>query len=228
MDCGNQMFLYYESLPFRCWFCHEYGHLLRHCPKVCKDANSPSSTPLLDKEEKGKAPMMVEPRGKDKEGFLLVKTKAKGCGQKRPFKDRQIDGSFNRFEVLENLALEEGVPHVVASNCVGVNMEFVPALELEPVQNIQEKQVAQVPLNNSIEDEIVLVDIVREVLVSSQNNKGSSHRLGVHHRPLKKSPADSSSKGQKIDLEKIKMTGHLLVESGFVKPLDAHFSQTPQ
>ena len=79
--------------------------------------------------------MMAEPQGKDKEGFVPVKMKSKGCGQKRPLKDRQTDGSFNRFEVLENLALEEGVPHVVTSNCV-------PALELEPVQAIQEQQVA--------------------------------------------------------------------------------------
>ena len=86
--------------------------------------------------------------------------------------------------------------------------------------------MAQVPLNNSIEDDIVFADLAREV--SSQNNKGSSHRLGVHQRPLKKSPIDSSSKGRKTDLEKIKMTRDLLVESGFVKPLDAHFSQTSQ
>ena len=32
--------------------------------------------------------MMAEPQGKDKEGFVPIKTKAKGCGQKRPFKDR--------------------------------------------------------------------------------------------------------------------------------------------
>ena len=76
--------------------------------------------------------------------------------------------------------MEEGVPHVVTSNYFGVNMEVVPTLELKPVQAIQEQQVAQVPLNNSIEDDIVLADLAREVLVSSQNNKGSSHRLGVH------------------------------------------------
>ena len=81
--------------------------------------------------------------------------------------------------MLDNFSLEEGVPHVVTSNCVGVNMEVVPTLELEPVQPIQEQQVAQVPLNNSIEDGIVLADLAREVSISSQNNKGSSHRLGV-------------------------------------------------
>ena len=52
----------YESLPFRCRFCHEYGHLLRHCPKVCKDVDSPSSAPPpLGKEDKGKALVMAEP-----------------------------------------------------------------------------------------------------------------------------------------------------------------------
>ena len=121
----------YESLPFRCWFCHEYGHLLRNFPKVRKDADSPSSAPPpLGKEDKGKAPMMDKPQGKDSEGFVPIKTKAKGRGQKRPFKDRQTDGSFNRFEVLENLALEGGVSHVVTSNCVR-------ALQLEPIQAIR-------------------------------------------------------------------------------------------
>ena len=62
---------------------------------------------------------------------------------------------------------------MVISNCV-------PSLELEPVQAIQEQEVAQVPLNNSIEDDIILADLGREVSVSSENNKGSSHRLGVH------------------------------------------------
>ena len=51
--------------------------------------------------------------------------------------------------MLENLALEEGVTHVVTSNSVGVNMEVVTALELELVQAIQGQQEAQVTLNNS-------------------------------------------------------------------------------
>ena len=53
-------------------FCHEYGHLLRNCPKVRKDADSPSLAPSpLGKEDKGKAPMMAEPQGKDKDLYLL-------------------------------------------------------------------------------------------------------------------------------------------------------------
>ena len=80
--------------------------------------------------------MTTETRGKGKEGFVPVKSKVKGRGQKRPFKDRQTYGNFNRFEVLENLALEEGIPHGVTSNSVGVSMDIVPTLELEPVQAI--------------------------------------------------------------------------------------------
>lgn len=52
----------YESLTFRCQFFHEYGHLLRQCPKVRKEAHSPSSTaPPVGKEDKGKALMMEDP-----------------------------------------------------------------------------------------------------------------------------------------------------------------------
>ena len=55
----------YESLPFQCWFCHEYDHLLRHFPKVHKDVDSPSlAPPPLGKEEKGKSPIMAEPQGR--------------------------------------------------------------------------------------------------------------------------------------------------------------------
>ena len=58
--------------------------------------------PPLGKEDKGKDHMMAEPQGKEKERFVPIKPKAKGRGQKRSFKDKQTDGSFNRLEVLEN------------------------------------------------------------------------------------------------------------------------------
>ena len=39
-----------------------------------------------------------------------MKTRNKGKGQKRTWMDRQSDGTFNRFNVLENLVQEEGIP----------------------------------------------------------------------------------------------------------------------
>lgn len=80
--------------------------------------------------------------------------------------------------MLENSALE-GVPHVVTSNNVGVSMEVVLVIEPKLGHAIQGQQVAQVTLINSMEDDIVLVDLAKEALASSQN-KGSSHRLGVN------------------------------------------------
>ena len=78
-----------------------------------------------------------------------------------------------------------------------------------------------------MEDDIVLAYLAREVSTFFQI-KGSSHRLGVQQLPLEKGPTNSSSKGQKSDIEKIKSIGDLLVEFGCVKPNDAHFSQTHQ
>lgn len=81
----------YESLPFRCHFCHEYGHLQRQChwaPKVAGVSPSPFG-PSVEKGDKGKAPVVEG--GPDKDGFISVKSRVKGRGQKRTYKDRQSD-----------------------------------------------------------------------------------------------------------------------------------------
>jgi len=78
-----------------------------------------------------------------------------------------------------------------------------------------------------LQDDIVLTDLAKEVLTSGKG-RGSSQALGVLQRPLKKGLFENSSKvGRKKDLEKIKFTGDLLVESGSVKPIDVHFLQPP-
>ena len=53
---------------------------------------------------------MPEGPSLDKESFIPVKTRNKGKGQKRTWTERQSDGTFNRFNVLENLVQEEGIP----------------------------------------------------------------------------------------------------------------------
>ena len=63
-------------------------------------------TPKVDK---GKAPIVEGPSG-DKEGFILVEPCNKGKGKKRIGMDRQRDDTFNRFNVLESLVQEEGIP----------------------------------------------------------------------------------------------------------------------
>ena len=61
----------YETLPFRCRLCHEYGHLLRRCLKaksVEQKSPPPHNNPGVDK---GKKPIASE--GKDADGFVQVK-----------------------------------------------------------------------------------------------------------------------------------------------------------
>ena len=86
----------YESLPFRCQIFHEYGHLLRKCPRF-KPATLDASEPL--KGDKGKSPASNGPM--DNEGFTQVKTQNKGKGKKRTWQERHNDGNFNRFHVLK-------------------------------------------------------------------------------------------------------------------------------
>lgn len=57
----------------------------------------------------------------------------------------------------------------------------------------------------------------------------ASPLLGILQKDLNKGVTKKSSKvGRKKDLEKIKLMGECLVESGFVKTLDSHFSNPPK
>lgn len=61
-----------------------------------------------------------------------------------------------------------------------------------------------------------------------ESNKSAIH-LGLHQKDIKKSASEKSSKvGRKKDLDKIKLMGENLVESGLVKTLDSHFSNPPK
>ena len=97
----------YETLPFRCRICHEYGHLLCKFPQNKLPQSSMTTVPT-PKDDKGKAHMPNCPF-MDKEGFIPMKPRNKAKGQKRTWTDRKSDGTFNRFNVLENLVQEEGI-----------------------------------------------------------------------------------------------------------------------
>jgi len=62
-----------------------------------------------------------------------------------------------------------------------------------------------------------------------ENTKGSkaTSTLGLQQKPFKKGTLEKPAKsGRKTDQEKVKMMGETLVEAGFVKPIDSHFSQS--
>ena len=73
----------YETLPFRCRLCHEYGHLLRRCPRYKNSSLDMLGPPRADK---GKA--MASNGPVDNEGFTQVKSRNKGKGKKRAWMDR--------------------------------------------------------------------------------------------------------------------------------------------
>ncbi|XP_059068311.1 uncharacterized protein LOC131040439 [Cryptomeria japonica] len=154
----------YETLPFRCRICHEYGHLHRRCPRLNTSPLSASEPPRLNK---GKALVFDGPV--DKEGFTLVKSRNKGDGKKRPWMDRQNDDTFNKFEVLDSVVQEDGIPTELSSGVKGQveNQEVVarkeesilssgvqqvcqPALDLpSQVQNIGGLQESQITVGNA-------------------------------------------------------------------------------
>ena len=84
----------YETLPFCCHLCREYGHLqwryLGYKSRETQPSQHVSNLPNIDK---GKSIFLNEVG--DSDGFAPIKDKTQNRGQKRPFKERHDDGSFN-------------------------------------------------------------------------------------------------------------------------------------
>ncbi|XP_059076672.1 uncharacterized protein LOC131875950 [Cryptomeria japonica] len=225
----------YETLPFRCRFCHEYGHLQRRCPKAkpvgTHSGQSHRNSPGVDK---GKGSIPGDEMAED--GFIPVKARNRNRGQKRTLGERQDDVSFNRFEVLDDLNQQEVNPGLMDldQGALGLGKNGPP---LEVIQVGQESGVGQMDLDQQL---IVSAgpDTVHEILTKGGEgsplpiktggevgkSSNSSSRLGILQKDLKKGVGEKNPKlGRKKDLEKIKSTGETLVESGAVKPLDSHF-----
>ena len=67
-----------------------------------------SNPPVIDK---GKSITPEEVRTSD--GFVPVKSGNQNRGQKRPFIEKQDDGTFNRFGVLDELSKQEVNPGLI-------------------------------------------------------------------------------------------------------------------
>ena len=95
-----------------------------------------------------------------------------------------------------------------------------------PVAPVSEALVTPVVLEDN--DDVVLADLVKDVLPSGKG-KGSPLPLGLMPRPFKRVSFTPPLKSRcKTDEEKINLTGDILIESGTVKPLDAHFPNSTQ
>ena len=78
------------------------------------------------------------------------------------------------------------------------------------------------------DNDVVLADLIKDVLPAGKG-KGSLLPLGLMPRPFKRvSFTPPLKSGRKIDQEKINLTRDILIESGIVKPLDAHFPNSTQ
>ena len=230
----------YETLPFRCRICREYGHLLRKCPRNKFSHSSMSSmpTPMLDKS---KAPITEGPT-RDKDGFIPVKPRNKGKAQKITGMDRQRDDTFNKFNVLESLVQEEGIPVEISPRDVSLQEPLLEEAN-DLAQAPEEEQDQPVGLDGLVQEESC--DIPggshscgtlnikasthhgkKGVTVNAKGSK-SAATLGLQQKPFKKGLSEKPAKsGRKTDQEKVKMMGETLVEAGFVKPIDSHFSQS--
>ncbi|XP_057828729.1 uncharacterized protein LOC131039916 [Cryptomeria japonica] len=77
----------YETLPFHCHLCHEYGHLQCKFPRYKPVVHQPQhSAQGQDRADKGKSAMVIDVVGA--EGFVPVKTRNKNQGQKRSLQER--------------------------------------------------------------------------------------------------------------------------------------------
>ena len=92
----------YEQIPFKCRFCHGYGHFARNCKKKGEEdnANEKNEQWTLVQKARNSNP---RPRKKIKEG----KTVANDLVVEKPLVNTPI-GPSNHFHVLSSLDLEEG------------------------------------------------------------------------------------------------------------------------
>ena len=77
-------------------------------PRESQPSQPESNPPETDK---GKRTSHDEAGTSD--GFSLVRARNRNRGQKRSFKERQEDNTFNRFEVLDELSQQEVNPGLV-------------------------------------------------------------------------------------------------------------------
>ena len=116
----------YETLPFCCHLCREYGHLLRRCPRnkpqESLQSQLVSKPPKIDK---GKNISFDEIGASD--GFAPVRARNQNRGQKRSFKERK-DDTFNRFEVLDELCQQE-----VNLSLINLDNGFTDLVQEDPV-----------------------------------------------------------------------------------------------
>jgi hypothetical protein len=227
----------YETLPFRCRICHEYGHLLRRCPRY---KNPSLDSPAPPSEDKGKAKASNGPV--DSEGFTQVKNRNKGKGKKRAWMDRRADNTFNKFDALGSMVQEEGIP-VGLSSEANIQQE-IHEDEMQKEDQILDTGVLQTeqldmevpPLAQNIEDPCRGQGSQGPAGVPNESHRpkgasdsGKSNKaslaLGIHQKSFKRGPLDKPVKsGRKTDQEKVKIMGENLVESGSVRPIDSHFS----
>ena len=173
--------------------------------------------------------------GLDMDGFIPVRRRTKGRGQKRSHLDRQVDSRFNRFEALDSMAIEEGIPTADESGVLDLegrssilNESQDIVVQQMPETSLGPESGALVVSPASQEKDVLLADLVKDVCASSKG-KGSSLALGLMQRPFKKVSFTTPSRvGCKKDQDKIKLIGDLLVESGVVKTLDEHFPHSTQ
>ena len=117
----------YETLPFRCHLCHEYGHLLRRCPKgktVERQPPPPRNAPGADRGKK-----LASGEDMDAEGFVQAKARNRNRGHKRTLMERQVEDTFNRFEVLDELGQQQVNPRFISVD------QFVVESDLEIVSS---------------------------------------------------------------------------------------------
>ena len=152
-------------------------------------------------------------------------------------KEKLSDSGFNRFEVLDSMVLEDGIPPPISSNPVFPDEGVFPNDGCGDSQVVvyQNCEVPVAPMSEALvtpavleDNDVLLVDMVKDVLASGKG-KGSPLPLGFMPRPFKwVSFTPPLKSGCKIDQEKINLTGDILIESRIVKPLDAHFSNSTQ
>ena len=158
--------------------------------------------------------------------------------------DRQTDDTFNRFDALGDMIQEEGIPVELSPEAKG-QLEIqegdiqredqslptgdlqVGQLDIElppPIQDVEVLSGSQVSKGSIL---VSSDPLLPKGTSDSAKSKKNPLVLGIQQKSFKKGSLDKPPKsGRKTDQERVKIMGENLVESGSVKPIDSHFSQS--
>ena len=137
----------YEKIPFRCWKCHEHGHLIRECPQI-----------FFFEKAKEKSIQALD-------GFVWPTGKHRANRKTLSKVNDQFKGTLNTFEVLEEDPHSEEPAKIPASEQETIGIAEQNTQPRKPIMTHESILEATFEKDEEGDEEITL----NEITIKDQN-----------------------------------------------------------